>query len=92
MTCFSGRTVRSSDKVLSSTAIYAVDATLHSKHDWASDLWGKLQFLSELESDIWDIFNWGKKEFVNFNTGKTQRFSFDLLNRFGVIDIKKDRC
>ena len=52
MTCFSGRGLRSSDEVLNNTAIYAVDATLYSTRDWASDLWGKLQFLSQLESDI----------------------------------------
>ena len=43
---------------------------------------------SELESDLRDILNWGKKWLVDFNVGKTQLVSFDWPNNSGAIDVK----
>ena len=49
-------------------AIYADEATdvLHSKCDQAFDLWQQLELASELESDLWDTVDLGKKWLVNF--------------------------
>ena len=45
---------------------------------------------SELESDLRDIADWGKKWLVDFNAGKTQLGSFDRSNNNGSIDVKID--
>ena len=45
-------------------AIYADDTTLYSNCDWTSDLWQQLELASELESDLWDTANWGRKWMV----------------------------
>ena len=45
---------------------------------------------SELESDLRDTVDWGKKCLVDFNTGKTQVVSFDQSNNNGSIDVKMD--
>ena len=50
-----------SDDVICEIAIYADDATLYSKCDQVSDLKQKLELLSELESDVRDTVDWGKK-------------------------------
>ena len=49
------------DDVICNIAIYADDTTLYSKCDQASDLWQQLELTSELESDLWDTVDWGKK-------------------------------
>ena len=36
-----------------------------------SDLWQQLELASELESDLGDTVDWGKKWLVDFNAGKT---------------------
>ena len=59
------------DDVICDIAIYADDATLYSKCDRASDLWQQLELASELESDLRDTVDWGKKRLVDFTTGKT---------------------
>ena len=46
------------DDVICDITIYAVDSTLYSKCDRASDLWRQVELASELESDLQD---WGKK-------------------------------
>ena len=43
---------------------------------------------SELESDLQDTVDWGKKWLVDFNAGKT--LSFDRSNNNGSIDVKMD--
>ena len=43
---------------------------------------------SELESDLRDTVDWGKKWLVDFNARKAQLVSFDLSNNNGSIDIK----
>ena len=45
---------------------------------------------SELESDLRNTVNWGKKWLVDFNAGKTQLVSFDQSNNNGSIDVKMD--
>ena len=56
------------DYVISDIAIYADDTTLYSKCDQASDLWQQLELAFELESDLQDIVDMGRKWLVDFNT------------------------
>ena len=65
------------DDAICNIAIYADDTTLYSKCDQASDLWQQLELASELESDLRDTVDWGRKWLVDFNAGKTQLVSFD---------------
>ena len=51
----------------------------------------KLELASELEPDLRDTVDWGKKWLVDFNAGKTQLVSFDWSNNNGSIDVKIDR-
>ena len=45
---------------------------------------------SELESDLQDTVDWGKKQYVDFNAGKTHLVWFDQSNNTGYIDVKMD--
>ena len=78
------------EDVIYSIAIYADDTTLFSKFDQASDLWQQLELASELESDLWDTLDWGRKWLVYFNAGKTQLVLFDGSKNTGAIDVKFD--
>ena len=78
------------DDVICNIAIYADDTTLCSKYDQASDLWQQLELASELESDLRDTVDWGRKWLVDFNSGKTQLVSFDWSENTGAIDVKMD--
>ena len=80
------------DDVICNIAIYADDTTLFSKCDQASDLWQQLDLASELESDLRDTVDWGKKWLVDFNAGKIHLVSFDRSNKNGSIDVKMDGC
>ena len=68
------------DDVICDIAIYSDDTTLCSN----CDLWQQLELASELESDLRDTVDWGKKWLVDFNPWKTQLVSFDRSN----IDVK----
>ena len=78
------------DDVIFNIAIYADDTTLYSKCDHASDLWQQLELASELESDLRDTVDWGRKWLVDFNAGRTQLVSFDQSKNTGAIDVKMD--
>ena len=78
------------DDVICNIAIYADDTTLYSKCDQASDLWQQLELASELESDLRDTVDWGRKWLVDFNAGKTQLVPFDQSKNTGAIDVKMD--
>ena len=77
------------DDVVCNIAIYA-DDTLYSKCDQASHLWQQLELASELESDLRDTVDWGRKWLVDHNAGKTQLVSFDQSKNTGAIDVKMD--
>ena len=47
---------------------------LYSKCDQASDLWQQLELASELESDLRDTVDWGRKWLVDFNAGNSTSF------------------
>ena len=68
------------DDSIYNIAIYADDTTLYFRCDQASDLWQQLKIVSELESDLWDTVDWGKKWLVDFNAGK-KLVSFDWSNK-----------
>ena len=77
--------------------IYANDTTLYSKSHQASDLWWQLELASELESNLRETVDWGRKWLVDFNAGKTQLASFGQSNNTGAMDVflRKDyllRC
>ena len=78
------------DDVICDIAIYADDTTLYSKCDQASDPWQELELAPELEYDLRDTVDWGKKRLVDFCAGKTQLVSFDRSNNTGYIDVKMD--
>ena len=78
------------DDVICNIAICADGSTLYSKCDQASDLWQQLKLVSELESDIRDTVEWGKKWLVDFNAAKTQLVSFDRSNNNSSVDVKMD--
>ena len=78
------------DDVICNIAIYADDTTLYSKYYQASDLWQQLELASELESDLRDTVDWGRKWLVDFYAGKTQLVSFDQSKNTGAIDVKMD--
>ena len=78
------------DNVICDIAIYADNTTLYSKFDQASDLWQQLELASELEFDLRDTVDWGRKWLVDFIAGKTQLVFFDWSNNTGAIDVKMD--
>ena len=78
------------DDVICNIAIYADDTTLYSKCNQASDLRQQLELASEVESDLRDTVDWGRKWLVDFNAGKTQLVSFDRSKNTGAIDVKMD--
>ena len=80
------------DDVICNIAIYADDATLYSKSDQISDLWQQLELAAELESDLRDTVDWGRKWLVDFIAGKSQLVSFDWSKNTGAIDVKMDGC
>ena len=77
-----------SDNVICNIAIYADDTTLYSKCDQTSDLWQQLEFASELESDLQDTVDWGRKWLVDSNAEKIQLDLSDQSNKTGAIDLK----
>ena len=74
--------------VICNIAIYTDDATLYSKYDQASDLWQELELASELESDIRDTIEWGRRCLADFNAEIIQLVSFDRPNNTDAIDVK----
>ena len=46
---------------------------------------------SEVESDLRDTVDWGRKLLVDINAGKTQLVLFDKSNNAGAIDVEMDR-
>ena len=58
--------------------------------DQASDLWELLELTSELELDLRDTVDWGRKWLLDFNAEKTQLVSFNQSNNAGAIDLKMD--
>ena len=72
------------DDVNRNIAVYADDTTLYSKCDPASYRWQQLEIASELESDLRDTVDWGRKWLIDFNAGKTQ-FWFCLASVITLV-------
>ena len=49
-----------------------------------------MELPSEIESDLPDTVDWGRKQPVDFNAGKTQLVLSDRSNNTGAIDVKMD--
>ena len=58
------------DDVICNIDVYADDTTLYSKCDQTSGLWQQLELASDLESDLVDTRDWGRKWLVDFSAGK----------------------
>ena len=78
------------DDVICNIVINAGDTALYSKCNQASDLWQQLELVSELESDLRDTVDWGRKWLVDSNARKTQLVLLDQSNNSGAIDVKMD--
>ena len=70
--------------VICNSDIYADDTTLYSNCYQSSDLWQQLELASELESDVRDTVDWGRKWLVDFNAGKAHLVSFDQSDNIGL--------
>ena len=79
------------DDTICNIAIYADDATLYSRCDQTSDLWQQLELASEVEFDLRDTVDWGRKWLVHFSAGKSVLILLDGSNNTGAIDMKMDR-
>ena len=51
--------------------ICADDTTLYSKYNQVTDLWQQLELASELESDLLNTVDWGRKWLVDINVEQT---------------------
>ena len=78
------------DDVIYNIAIYADDTTLYSNCDQGPDLSQQLELASEVESDLRDTVDWGKKWLIDFNSGKPQLVSFDRSDNNGSTDVKME--
>ena len=54
------------------------------------DLRQQLELAYELESDLRETVDWGRKQLVDFSHGKTHLVLFDRSNNTGAIDVKMD--
>ena len=76
--------------ILMNIAICADGTTLYYKFDKAYYMWQQLELSSELEPNLHDTVDWGRKRLVGFNAGKSQLVLFDQSNNTGTIDLKMD--
>ena len=58
--------IKNYQKALSAALLSMVITLFYSR----LDLWKQLEFTFELESDLWDTVDWGKKWLINFNVSK----------------------
>ena len=71
--------------------LFSIESVIRSLiSDQASDPWQQLELIFELESDLRDTVDWGKKWVVDFNAGKTHLVLIDRSNNNGSIDVKMD--
>ena len=78
------------DDVICDIAICADDTTPYSKCAQGSDMWQQLELASELEFDLRETVDWGKKWLVDFSARKTQLVSFGGSSNNGSINVKMD--
>ena len=51
-------------------------------------MWQLFEWTSEIESNLRDTVDWGRKWFVHFNAGKIQMVSLDQSNNISAIYVK----
>ena len=73
------------EHVICNITIYADDNTLHFKCDQASHLWQQLELASELESDLRNTVDWGRKWIGDFSAGKAQLVLVDQSNNMLLV-------
>ena len=73
------------DDVICNIAINADDTTLYCKCNQAPDLWQQLELVSELESDLRNSADWGRKWLVDFNAGKISWFHLTSLKTLVLL-------
>ena len=71
-----------------SVMLLSIYATPYSKCDLAPGFWQQLEVASELEYNLQDTVDWGRKWFIDFNVGKTLLVSFGRSNNSEAIDVK----
>ena len=81
---FSGYTLMTLLTMLS-VILLSMLMILLSKCDQSSDLWKQLELASELESDLRDTLDWGKKWLIDFNVDKTQLVSYSGLTTMVLL-------
>ena len=60
-----------SENVICDIVINSHHTILYFKHDQTSNLWQQLELASELESNLQDTVDWGRKWLDDINAGKT---------------------
>ena len=70
------------DDIICDIVIYADDTTLYSKCDQVSDLWQQRELASELESDLRDTVDWGRKWLDDFNA-----FLISVISMISLISL-----
>ena len=73
-------------------AVDADDTPPYSQCEQVSDLWQQLELAPELESDLQDTVDWGRKWLADFNAGKTQLVSFDWSSNIMLFMQKRWVC
>ena len=56
----------------------------------ASDMWHQLELAFELESNLQDTVDLGRKCLVDFNAGESKLVLFEQSYNTGAIDVKID--
>lgn len=79
------------DDIISKIAIYADDTTLYGTCSNASNVWSQLEMAADLEADLGNVVEWGKKWLVSFNAAKTQCVPFTRSKNWADIDVKMQR-
>ena len=74
--------------MLSAVLLFMLTTTLCSKCNQAPDLWQQIELASELESDLRDTVDRGRKWLVDFNAGKTQLVSYGWSINTDAIDVR----
>ena len=77
-------------RMMLSAILLSMLMILHANCEQVSDLRQQPWLVSELESDLRDTVDWGRKQFADFNAGKTQLVLFDQSKNSGSIDVKID--
>ena len=79
------------DDVVCNILLSDVSVMRHLTSSCCYYLWQQLELASELESDLQDFVDRGRKWLFDFNSEKTQLVSFDRSINIGAINVRMDR-